>query len=145
VVYAAKLVTMPRSLSDKDAAALLSAARTYRSAITVTASRTTDSVQWRTTRGDTLQAAAGDWILHDGTGDKWSVDAAVFADTYASLGGDRYRKTATIQAVRIDEPFTVSTLEGTASGAAGDWLARGPRGECWPIPAEQFSRRYVPA
>lgn len=131
-----------RLLSPGEIDALLSGATVYRSAVSVTATPAEQSMTWTTPRGDILSADAGDWIVSDGV-DWWTVDAGVFADTYTRVTGDRYRKTALITAVRIVDAFAVSTLEGLATGAGGDWLARNPGGECWPITNEQFRRRYV--
>ncbi len=139
---------MTRALSPADIDSLLSSGVSYRSAITVTAAQATEEMVWSTARGDALRAAVGDMVLYDSAdpgGDRWTVAPDIFADTYVSIGGDQYRKTALVQAVQVSEPFSVQTLEGTATGAAGDWLARNPSGECWPITDEQFRRRYVPA
>lgn len=55
-----------------------------------------------------------------------------------------YRKTATVQAVQIDEDFTVNSEEGTLHAEAGDWLAEGPAGELWSIKEDIFALTYVP-
>lgn len=36
---------------------------------------------------------------------------------------NEYRKTATIHAVKIDEPFSIQAKEGMLEGKAGDYLA----------------------
>lgn len=56
-----------------------------------------------------------------------------------------YRKTATILAQQINEPFVVQTPEGDHDGKAGDWLAQGPAGELWVIDAAIFAATYAPA
>jgi len=53
-----------------------------------------------------------------------------------------YRKKTTIKAVRMEKAFAVLTLEGTVHGKAGDWLARGVKGELYPIAADVFDRTY---
>jgi hypothetical protein len=53
-----------------------------------------------------------------------------------------YRKTSVTYARRIDEPFTVDTLEGEHSGKAGDYLAVGVHGEMYPIDAAVFDATY---
>jgi len=54
----------------------------------------------------------------------------------------QYRKTTTIRAVRMEKDFAVLTLEGLVKGKAGDWLARGVKGELYPIAADVFDRTY---
>ncbi len=64
---------------------------------------------------------------------------------------DEYRKTETIRALRIDQPFIVDTTtrDGNvevkdARGAAGDWIALQPGGERQLIKAEYFAELYEP-
>jgi hypothetical protein len=54
----------------------------------------------------------------------------------------KYHKTALIDAIRIDRDFYVQTIEGTMQGRAGDYLARGVKGELWPIAADVFAATY---
>ena len=56
--------------------------------------------------------------------------------------GKEYRKTATIRAIQMDRDFSVVTLEGVHSGRKGDWLAKGVKGELWPIKDEVFRATY---
>jgi hypothetical protein len=37
---------------------------------------------------------------------------------------------------------TIHTLEGPVTASAGDWVIQGKRGEKWPVPGDEFSRRY---
>ena len=53
-----------------------------------------------------------------------------------------YRKKTTIRAVRMEKDFAVLTLEGMVKGKAGDWLAKGVKGELYPIAADVFDRTY---
>lgn len=53
-----------------------------------------------------------------------------------------YRKTSTIFACQLLEPFEVDTLEGLHIGKAGDWLAIGQAGELYPIDAAVFAATY---
>jgi hypothetical protein len=55
-----------------------------------------------------------------------------------------YRKTATMRAVRVDEPFQVATLEGTMTGQAGDYLVVGVKGERYPCAADVLAASYEP-
>lgn len=57
----------------------------------------------------------------------------------------RYRKTALAEAIQIDEPFCVETLEGVMTARAGDYLMRGPAGELYPCAREIFEQTYEPA
>lgn len=57
-------------------------------------------------------------------------------------GFRKCRKTAHAEAVRVEEPFAVETLEGTMIGNAGDYLMRGVQGELYPCAAEIFERTY---
>lgn len=51
----------------------------------------------------------------------------------------KYRKKpVVVEAVRIDRPFTVETMEGKA----GDWLVKGVRGECYPVDHGIFMETY---
>jgi hypothetical protein len=53
-----------------------------------------------------------------------------------------YRKTTTIFAIQLLEPFEVDTLEGLHTGKAGDYLAVGAAGELYPIDAAVFAATY---
>jgi hypothetical protein len=132
---------MPKPLSPEKLDALLAGGKTYGSVLVVRAVQVTEDSSWTTEQGDELNARAGDWWVTDGD-DRWSVTAGVFAATYEPVGDEGFRKTATVTAVQLDEPFAVDTLEGVATGAAGDWLVRNQTGECWPVPAAVFARRY---
>ena len=136
---------MRRTLTEADIARLLSAGRQYRSTAIVHATRVDEDSEWTSPGGDVLHADAGDWWVSDGGADRWSVSSPIFVATYENLGGDEYRKTALVTAVQIDESFAVQTLEGFASGEPGDWLVCNPAGECWPVQADVFTRRYTPA
>ncbi len=132
---------MTATLTEQEIHHLLAEAREYRSNVVVRAEPVTEQQEWTTAHGDVLHADEGDWWVIDGE-DRWSVAGPIFTDTYENVEGDMYRKVATINAVKIDRPFAVDTLEGIATGQPGDWLVRNPSGECWPVPAEVFARRY---
>lgn len=132
---------MSRLLTDTAITRLLASGREYRSKVIVKATEVTNKTGWTTSHDDVLQASAGDWWVHDGD-ERWSVAGDVFRATYESLGGDRFRKIATVTAAVVNEAFAVHTLEGLATGFPGDWLVRNPSGECWPVPAKVFARRY---
>lgn len=66
-------------------------------------------------------------------------------DTDIDFGDEEYLKTVPIKAVKMDEAFSVDTLEGKVDGKKGDWLAEGIKGERWPIDADIFSKTYKEA
>ena len=49
-----------------------------------------------------------------------------------------------IRAVKMQDPFTVNTMEGTMTGKAGDYLVEGIEGELYPCDASIFERKYEP-
>lgn len=67
-------------------------------------------------------------------------------NTFDELPGEpeEYKKRTTIQAVQIDQPFQVVTLEGEVEGKGGDWLAKGVGGELYPIADQIFLDSYSP-
>jgi len=89
-----------------------------------------------------LVADPGDLIMTSEDGERHPLKKDLFDKTYTYLDDGRATKTAPTMAKQMDELFIVDTLEGQASGAAGDWLAQGADGECWPIPDEAFRKRY---
>jgi hypothetical protein len=58
------------------------------------------------------------------------------------LDFDLYQKTKPAEAVQIDRPFQVVTLEGTFDAKAGDWLMRGPAGELYSCDQAIFDDTY---
>ena len=86
------------------------------------------------------------WALHLAD----PIDAHPRTVTYDVAGlprADRerfaeYRKTQTVIACRMNEPFEVDTLEGRHTGKAGDYLAVGAHGEMYPIDAAVFEATY---
>ena len=85
-----------------------------------------------------------------GTSDVYGCAVDEFQAMYEPAGSPHeYRKTETIRALRVDEPFTVDTLtrDGNvevagARGAAGDWVVLQPRGERQLIKARSFAELY---
>jgi hypothetical protein len=53
-----------------------------------------------------------------------------------------YRKTSPVKAMRMSEPFSVETPEGTMEGKAGDMLVIGVNGEMYPCDADVFDKTY---
>lgn len=52
------------------------------------------------------------------------------------------KKPIVIEALKVDYPFEVETLEGVMSGKAGDYLLIGVKGEKYPCDAEIFEETY---
>lgn len=47
-----------------------------------------------------------------------------------------------IRAMKMRDPFTVRTMEGTMKGNAGGYLVQGIEGELYPCAADIFERKY---
>lgn len=56
--------------------------------------------------------------------------------------GRYIKKPIPIEAIQIDEEFTVETLEGTMKGKPGDYLIRGIEGEYYPCDEKIFEKSY---
>ena len=52
------------------------------------------------------------------------------------------KRPAVIQALKMDRPFEVDTLEGLSRGKEGDYLCRGVLGEFYPCDAKVFEASY---
>lgn len=113
---------------------------------TVIAVQRTEPWTWTTESGDAMGGGAGDWEVRDADGSaSWSVREDIFASTYVSCGDGqpgRYRRRGTVLARRAKPGEQVDTLEGPASAANGYWVVKGEQGEMWPVPPDQFARRY---
>jgi len=58
-------------------------------------------------------------------------------------GSRVYKKKMTAQAVQINEPFEVDTLEANnQKGKAGDYLIKGIKGELYPCDKQIFEESY---
>jgi hypothetical protein len=66
-----------------------------------------------------------------------TVDGEPFEPNYRL-----YRKKTLTGAIKMDEPFSVETLEGTMRGKAGDYLMIGNEGEMYPCGADIFRQTY---
>lgn len=69
----------------------------------------------------------------------------VAADDLPEGSWYEYRKTATTQARRMDEPFKVQTTEGVMEGKAGDYLCLDNAGNPYPCAKGVFESSYEPA
>ncbi len=60
-----------------------------------------------------------------------------------AFGSDRVvKKRIPIDAIQIDEPFSVETMEGKMKGKAGDYLMKGIEGELYPCDKDIFDKSY---
>ena len=98
--------------------------------------------RWQTATGEWLQARAGDYQVSNGTGEAWSVEPEIFAQSYEHIEGDRCRRTGEVSAQPAVPGELVITLEGPATAVAGDWVIKGAAGEQWITSAEHFAANY---
>jgi hypothetical protein len=116
---------------------------TFRRKGTVIAEKRSAPWTWTTRNGQVMQADAGDWEVRDvDGGDSWSVRDDIFSSTYEHIDGQRWRRCGVVRARPARGGETIETLEGPAEAADGDWVIRGDRDELWPVPPEEFARRY---
>jgi len=109
----------------------------------VIAEQVDHSWSWTTHSGDSLGAEPGDWMLRRcADGPPWSVRDDIFRASYRHIAGNRWQRTGSVLARPAAAGETVDTLEGPVRTAAGDWVVRGSAGECWPVGAAEFARRY---
>lgn len=114
----------------------------YRRVGAVIAERRHHAWTWRSGSGDIMHGRPGDWAVRDDAGNAWSVRDDIFRATHERVDGDRWRRAGFVNARPARAGETVDTLEGPAVAADGDWIVAGDVGEQWPVPAEQFRRRY---
>jgi hypothetical protein len=109
-----------------------------------------DTIKVPTAWGDTLTAKAGDYLVSsiDDPDDRWPVDAEIFENSYEIIGPNTCVKKAVTELVPLtrltddeDQMVTVHTLEGPETVRAGDFfLARGVKGEIWPIEIDKIAK-----
>jgi hypothetical protein len=109
---------------------------------TVAAEQRSTSWTWESDSGQTMRADAGDWAVQD-DGKIWSVRDDIFRDTYEPAGDGQWRRKGRVQARPARPGETVNTLEGATTAAEGDWVVRGSDGHQWPVPGDEFARRYT--
>jgi hypothetical protein len=109
---------------------------------TLTAEQRSKPWRWKSDSGHTMHANAGDWAVQ-ADGKIWSVRDDIFRDTYEETGEGQWRRKGRVLARPAHPGETVNTLEGPTSAAAGDWVVRGSDGEQWPVPGDEFARRYA--
>jgi len=60
-----------------------------------------------------------------------------------AVGGQEFMpRPVKVRAVKMQDPFTVHTLEGVSHGNAGDYLVQGTEGELYPCAADIFEKKY---
>jgi hypothetical protein len=89
-----------------------------------------------------MHAEAGDWAVHE-DGKIWSVRDDIFRETYELAGDGQWRRKGRVQARPAHAGEIVNTLEGPTTATDGDWVVRGVDGEQWPVPSDEFARRYA--
>ncbi|MEZ0350120.1 hypothetical protein [Mycobacterium sp. pR1184] len=109
---------------------------------TVTAEQRSAPWTWTSDSGHTMRADAGDWAISE-DGKVWSVRDDIFRDTYEPAGDGQWQRKGRVQARPAYPGETINTLEGSTNAADGDWVVRGASGEQWPVPGDEFARRYA--
>ncbi|OBG67616.1 hypothetical protein [Mycobacterium sp. E735] len=109
---------------------------------TVAAEQRSAPWTWTSDSGHIMRADAGDWAVQE-DGKVWSVRDDIFKDTYEPAGDGRWRRKGRVQARPAYPGETINTLEGPTTAAEGDWVVRGSTGEQWPVPGDEFARRYA--
>jgi hypothetical protein len=115
--------------------------KTYERVGTVTAKHRRTGWNWTIASGKTAHASAGTWEVHD-SGHSWPVRNDIFHVSYRHLHADKWERTGTVLARSAQPGETIHTLEGPETAADGDWVIQGNRGEQWPVPSDEFRRRY---
>ena len=95
--------------------------------------------------GGDQRCKPGDWLI-DNQGDVYTVDAAVFAKTYRSVGPGIYVKTTPVWAEKATQPGSVATKEGRSHYSAGDYLVSNIEDgtDAYCIAAAKFESMYEP-
>jgi hypothetical protein len=109
---------------------------------TVAAEQRSTPWTWTSDSGHTMRADAGDWAIQE-DGKFWSVRDDIFRETYEPAGDGQWQRKGRVQARPAYPGETVNTLEGPTAAAEGDWVVRGASGEQWPVPSDEFARRYA--
>lgn len=145
IVTGAKFESMYQAVPATAAATPAPEFKMWQKQGTVRAEQLKTDMTWKSTGGDTLQGAAGDWKVTGPTGDVWTVKPDIFAKTYSEVAPGTFAKTALTKATVLSQATSVQTLEGVSNGAAGDYLVVGPAGEQYIVPKATFESMYKPA
>ena len=114
---------------------------TYERVGTVTAKRHRRRWNWMTASGKTARASVGDWEVCDG-GNSWPVRNDIFHKSYRHKRGGKWERRGRVLVRPARPGETIHTLEGPVTAAEGDWVIQSHRGEQWPLPSDEFRRRY---
>ena len=104
--------------------------------------RLDEPFEWRSPRGDNLQARAGDWWVIDEQGASRTIGPESFTATYQQVRAQEYRRIGVVTAWQASEPQTVTTREGEALAEPGDWIVTDAAGASWPVPQDEFGALY---
>ncbi|OBG35061.1 hypothetical protein [Mycobacterium sp. E3198] len=115
--------------------------KTYERVGTVTAKRHRRQWKCTTASGEPILASAGDWEVCD-DGHSWPVRDDIFRASYRRIPGDRWERRGAVLARPARAGETVYTLDGPVIAGDDDIVVQGDRGEEWPVPSEEFRRRY---
>jgi len=108
----------------------------------VTAARLTAPHRWRTSGGEEMVGAPGDWLVTDESGGSRTVTDASFRATHRRLAADRWERTAQVEARPVRPGEQVDTQEGMTTARDSGWLVRDGNGNRWIVPEEQFRTGY---
>jgi hypothetical protein len=114
---------------------------TYERAGTLTAKRRRTRWKWTTAAGKPVPVPAGDWEVCD-SGRSWPVRNDIFHASYRHKHGNHWERRGKVLVRPARPGETIHTLEGTVPASDGDWVIQGNRGEQWPVPHDEFRRRY---
>lgn len=119
-------------------------ASVYRKKAIVTAFKSRDPITVLKAWGKNV-GKAGAYIICGDAKDVYICEPEVFEQTYEQVGNrdfHQYRKTGTVLARLMAEPFAVKTAGGMVQGLAGDYLVESNTGDQWTVPASNFKELY---
>lgn len=119
--------------------------RRYRRFGVVTATQLTEVTPWQTTSGETLVGQPGDWMVTDDSDSRRTVTDASFRATHLRLEGDRWQRTAEVDARPVRPGEQVDTQEGPTTAGQSGWVVRDAAGNQWIVPEHKFQEGYRPA
>ncbi len=114
----------------------------YRRFGVVTATQLTEPHPWRTVTGETLIGQPGDWLVTDAAGSVRTVTDASFRATHLRLDGDRWQRTAEVDARPVRPGERIDTQEGPTTAGSDGWVVRDASGNHWIVPAAKFRASY---
>lgn len=111
---------------------------------TVTARRLAETHVWRAPTGEELTGRPGDWLVTDERGRRRTVTEASFHLTHVHLEGDRWQRTAVVEARPARPGEVVHTQEGSTTAGEDGWVVRDADRNSWIVPEDQFRAGYRP-